>query len=85
MDISGIAGTAVSILQAQNNHNKEVTEAMKRHDVSMKLAVAQHEKDMKVAKQAYLMSAFTSLEQHFQVDISLALAVQYINSPVLII
>ena len=76
IDISGIAGTAVAILQAQSNHKKEVAEAMKRHDESTKLAVAQHEKDMKLAKQTYLMSAFTSLEQHFQVHFSRDVASQ---------
>jgi hypothetical protein len=33
----------------------------------MALAQMQHEKDLKIAKQTYLMAAFTSLEQHFQV------------------
>lgn len=67
MDISGIAGSAATILQSQSNHQKEIKNAVKRHNESMALATAQHEKDMKVAKQTYLMSAFTSLEQHFQV------------------
>ena len=68
MDLGGLAGSAVSIIQSQNIHNVEVFEAKRRHNETLALATAQHEKDMKVAKQTYLMSAFTSLEQHFQVN-----------------
>ena len=67
MDLSGLAGSAVGIIQSETIHNKEVRETQKRHEEVLALATAQHEKDMKVAKQTYLMSAFTSLEQHFQV------------------
>ena len=68
MDLTGLAGSAAGIIQSETIHNKEVRETRRRHEEVLALATAQHEKDMKVAKQTYLMSAFTSLEQHFQVS-----------------
>ena len=68
IDYSGIAGCAINIVQSERIHNHEMADAKRRHVESTALAVAQHEKDMKIAKQTYLMAAFTSLEQHFQVS-----------------
>jgi hypothetical protein len=68
IDYSGIAGCAINIVQSERIHSHEVADAKRRHVESTALAVAQHEKDMKIAKQTYLMAAFTSLEQHFQVS-----------------
>lgn len=67
IEIGGLAATAINIIQSQNIHEHETSHAKKRHDESMELAQMQHEKDLKIAKQTYLMAAFTSLEQHFQV------------------
>lgn len=67
LDCGSIAGSAYNIVQSQRIHNNEVSSAKKRHEESIALSVAQHEKDMKIAKQTYLMAAFTTLEQHFQV------------------
>ena len=67
IDYSGVAGCAINIVQSERIHSHEVADAKRRHQESTALAVSQHEKDMKIAKQTYLMAAFTSLEQHFQV------------------
>lgn len=67
LDCGSIAGSAYNIVQSQRIHNNDVANAKKRHEESIALSVAQHEKDMKIAKQTYLMAAFTTLEQHFQV------------------
>lgn len=69
LDCGSIAGSAYNIVQSQRIHNNEVSNAKRRHEESIALSVAQHEKDMKIAKQTYLMAAFTTLEQHFQVTI----------------
>ena len=69
IDYSGVAGCAINIVQSERIHSHEVADAKRRHQESTALAVAQHEKDMKIAKQTYLMAAFTSLEQHFQVTV----------------
>lgn len=69
MDCSGLAGSAINILHNQTLHKASVANTIKRHEESVALATAQHEKDMKIAKQTYLMSAFTTLEQHFQVGL----------------
>jgi hypothetical protein len=67
IDMGGLAATAINIIQSQSIHDHETAHAKKRHEESMALAQMQHEKDLKIAKQTYLMAAFTSLEQHFQV------------------
>lgn len=67
MDASGLAGSAINIMQSQNLHQRDIRNAKLRHQESMDLSTALHQKDMKIAKQTYLMAAFTSLEQHFQV------------------
>eukprot|EP00596_Hydrurales_sp_CCMP1899_P002271 CAMPEP_0119041198 /NCGR_PEP_ID=MMETSP1177-20130426/11384_1 /TAXON_ID=2985 /ORGANISM="Ochromonas sp, Strain CCMP1899" /LENGTH=507 /DNA_ID=CAMNT_0007007049 /DNA_START=70 /DNA_END=1593 /DNA_ORIENTATION=- len=64
--MGGLAATAINIIQSQSMHDHETAHAKKRHEESMALAQMQHEKDLKIAKQTYLMAAFTSLEQHFQ-------------------
>lgn len=69
IEIGGLAATAINIIQSQSIHENEAAHAKKRHEESMALAQMQHEKDLKIAKQTYLMAAFTSLEQHFQVGI----------------
>jgi hypothetical protein len=74
IEIGGLAATAINIIQSQNIHEHETSHAKKRHDESMQLAQMQHEKDLKIAKQTYLMAAFTSLEQHFQVSFFLLLS-----------
>ena len=79
MDLSGLAGSAVGLLQGEKIHRKEVADATRRHEESLSLATAQHVKDMKVAKQTYLMSAFTTLEQHFQVGASIKHSPSIIN------
>ena len=80
LDCGSIAGSAYNIVQSQRIHNNEVSMAKKRHEESIALSVAQHEKDMKIAKQTYLMAAFTTLEQHFQViSISLRKNISYFN------
>jgi hypothetical protein len=68
IEIGGLAATAINIIQSQRIHEDETSHAQKRHDESMNVAKIQHEKDLKIAKQTYLMAAFTSLEQHFQVN-----------------
>lgn len=69
IEIGGLAATAVNFFQSQSIHEQETSHAEKRHEESMALAKKQHEEDLKIAKQTYLMAAFTSLEQHFQVDV----------------
>jgi hypothetical protein len=67
MEYSGIAGSAINIMQSENLHRHDIAHAKNRHEESIAQSTEQHEKDMKIAKQTYLMQAFTSLEQHFQV------------------
>lgn len=67
LDYGGVAGSAMNILRSEQIHKKEVAAAGRRHEETIQLSVHQHEKEMKIAKQTYLMAAFTSLEQHFQV------------------
>ena len=85
IEIGGLAATAINIIQSQRIHEDETSHAQKRHDETMNVAKIQHEKDLKIAKQTYLMAAFTSLEQHFQVNfvLSLCLLAQrcFVQSP----
>ena len=38
MDLSGLAGSAVGILQGEKIHRKEVADATRRHEESLSLA-----------------------------------------------
>jgi hypothetical protein len=71
MDASCLAGSAMNIIQSQKLQQRDIKNAKIRHQESMDLTTALHQKDMKIAKQTYLMAAFTSLEQHFQVNFSI--------------
>jgi hypothetical protein len=67
LKVGSLGASLLGIAQSSRLHEKEVHRSEEFHKQSYDLEVEQHEKECMIERQKYLVSAYTSLEQHFQV------------------
>ena len=67
LKVGSLGASIYNIAQTEQLHQKEVDLAKDFHNKSIELEIEQHEKDCMAERQRYLISAYTSLAQHFHV------------------
>lgn len=65
-NIGNIITTGLGIYQSVDIHKKVLKNEEKQHEEEMKLLREQHQKELTIAKQTYLISTFTDIEQYCQ-------------------
>jgi hypothetical protein len=64
--IGGLISAGIGAYQASNIHHKTVENDDYLHHAELKLIKEQHQKEIATAKQTYLLSTFTDIEQYCQ-------------------
>ena len=67
LGLAGLGASVYNLRQAEQIRAKEVARAEVHHKSSCDLEIEQHERDFMMEQKKYLISATTSLQQHFQV------------------
>ena len=68
LKVGSLGASIYNIAQTEQLHQKGVDLAKDFHNKSIELEIEQHEKDCMAERQKYLISAYTSLAQHFHVS-----------------
>jgi len=66
MDFINIVTDSASLYHDHNLFHKSQAKEQTRHEEELELMRQQHENELKAAKQAYLINAFTNIEQYCQ-------------------
>jgi hypothetical protein len=66
LGLGSLSTSVIDYLQANHLHGVSLEEEQRQHDEEIRLMKEQHQQELSTARQTYLLSTYTDVEQYFQ-------------------